>query len=109
MATGTEAEVISILRMLTTKMNPVAEDLIMQLLNHPSDLVKLEALKLIDNQYPDIKPKLHSLLSSDVSSQIQNETVKTISRIADTEEEVREYLEGCAQVLFHHTGRILPG
>ena len=93
MATGTEAEVISILRMLTTKMNPVSEDLVMQLLNHPSDLVKVEALKLIDDQYPGIRPKLYSLLASDVSDQIKNETVKTICRIADKEEEALEYLE----------------
>jgi len=93
MATGTELEVISILRMLTSKMNPVAEDLIVQLLNHPSDQVKLEALRLIDNKYPSIKEKLQSLLSSDVSPDVKNETVKTICKTGNNEHELMEYLD----------------
>lgn len=92
MATGTEAEVISILRMLTSKKNSVAEDLIMELLSHPSDLVKIEALKLITVEYPDIKPKLHSFLESDINIQVRNEGVKTICKIADDETEVSSYL-----------------
>ena len=92
MATGTEAEVISILRMLTSKMNPVAEDLITQLLNHPSDLVKIEALKLINDKYPNIKPRLHSLLESDLSAEVKNELIKTLCKIADDEKEVSDYL-----------------
>ncbi len=92
MATGSEAEVISILRMLTSKMNPVAEDLITQLLSHPSDLVKIEALKLINDKYPNIKPRLHSLLESDLSVEVKNEVIKTICKIADDEKEVSGYL-----------------
>ena len=92
LATGTEAEVISILRMLTSKMNPVAEDLITQLLSHVSDLVKIEALRLINDTYANIKPRLHLLLDSDISGEVKNEVIKTLCKMADDEEEITNYL-----------------
>lgn len=92
LATGTEVEVISILRMLTSNTNPVAEDLITQLLTHSSDLVKIEALRLIDDKYVNIKPRLHSLLETDIRGDVKNEVIKTLCKIAKDEEEIGNYL-----------------
>ncbi|MBC7829573.1 MAG: hypothetical protein H7122_17645 [Chitinophagaceae bacterium] len=93
MSTGTELEVISILKMLTSKVNPVAEDLIIELLSHPSDQVRIESLRLINNKYINIKPKLQTLLISDVSVTVKNEIVKTMCRIADNGQEISKYLD----------------
>lgn len=93
MATGTEAEVISILRMLTSQTNAVAEDLVTQLLSHPSDLVKVEALKLIDDQYPNVKARLLTMQDNQLSAEVRNELVKTISKTATDEKEVTNYLK----------------
>ncbi|MGZ8559701.1 MAG: hypothetical protein ACXWWC_15265, partial [Chitinophagaceae bacterium] len=47
MMTGTDAEAISILRMLSSKIDNIAEHLIARLLQHNSDQIKLETLRLI--------------------------------------------------------------
>jgi HEAT repeat protein len=99
MENGSEAEVISILRMLISKKNPVAEDLILHLLSHPSDQVKLETLRLIDNRYVNIKQKLQSILSSDVNPEVKNETVKTLCKIAGNNEELMNYLNDSNEVM----------
>jgi ATP:ADP antiporter, AAA family len=92
-ASGTELEVISILRMLASNTDPVAEDLIARLLSHPSDQVKLEALKLIDGKYVNIKANLQSLLSAEVSAAVKSEAVRTFCKIADNESEVKSFLD----------------
>ena len=50
MMNGTDLEVISILRMLSSKMDAASEDLIAELLYHSSTQVKLEALRLIKSR-----------------------------------------------------------
>jgi ATP:ADP antiporter, AAA family len=93
MMKGTDLEVISILRMLNSRIDPIAEDLIARLLQHPSDQVRLEALRLISNRnIVSIKENLEVLLQSDVSGEVRNQAVKTICKIADNELDLTVYI-----------------
>ena len=92
MMTGTDLEVISILRMLNSRIDPVAEDLIARLLQHPSEQVRLEALRLISNRdIVNIKEDLEELLRSEASAEVKEQAVKTLCKIADHDWELASY------------------
>jgi len=91
--TGTDLEVISILKMLNSKKDPIAEDLIAQLLLHPSTQVKLETLRLISgNKSDEIKNRLLELIQSH-EAEIREEAVKAICKIGKHDWGLREYME----------------
>lgn len=93
MMTGTDLEVISILRMLNSRIDPIAEDLIARLLEHPSEQVRLEALRLISNRnIVTIKEDLEVLLKSDVSGEVRSQAVKTLCKIADNDWDLTPYI-----------------
>jgi ATP:ADP antiporter, AAA family len=93
MMTGTDLEVISILRMLNSRIDPVAEDLIARLLQHSSEQVRLEALRLISNRkIVNIKEELEVLLQSDTSGEVREQAVKTLCKIADNDWELAPYI-----------------
>lgn len=92
--TGTELEVINILRILNSKMDPVAEDLIAGLLDHPSAHVKLEALQLIRNRnIINVKEKLEALMQNEASADIKKEAVKTYCKIGSDTGNLAAYLD----------------
>lgn len=95
MKTGTDLEVISILRMLTSKMDPISEDLIIQLLQHPSQQVKLEILRLIKIKgATGIKEKLESLLSqSQLDEVVKNEAIRAFCKIGNADWGLAAYLD----------------
>lgn len=91
--TGNDIEVINILRILNAKEEAITEDLITELLRHPSDNVKLETLRLIKNrriQY--IKGKLEELLKTNISFEVRNEIIKTLCKIASGDWNLAIYL-----------------
>ena len=92
--TGTDLEVISILKMLNSKKDPIAEDLITQLLVHPSPQVKLETLKLIsDSNSEEVKNRLQELIHGNESRDIKEEAVKAMSKIGKTDWGLRDFME----------------
>ncbi len=94
MMKGTDLEVISILRMLSSKIDPTSKNLIARLIQHPSDPVKIEALKLINSrEIENIKETLLSLLQSDVNMEVKFQGVKTFCKIADQQWDLSEWLD----------------
>jgi ATP/ADP translocase/HEAT repeat protein len=93
-SSGNDLEVISILKMLQSKKDPVAEDLLGQLLNHPSSQVQFETLRLISGQQPEsLKTKLSELANMRENTEMRNEAIKTLSKISILAGEVQDYLE----------------
>lgn len=91
--TGNDIEVINILRILNVKEEALTEELITELLHHPSDNVKLETLRLIKNRrIPNIKGKLEELLRTNISAEVKNETIKTLCKIASGDWNLARYL-----------------
>jgi ATP:ADP antiporter, AAA family len=83
MMTGTDLEVISILRMLSSKIDPVAEDLITRLLQHSSSQVRSEALRLIGNRnLVNTRGHLEEVLQSETDNEVKIQAVKTFCKIA---------------------------
>lgn len=94
MKTATDMEIISILRMLTSKMDSHSEDLIIPLLKHPSEQVQLESVRLIKTHYIlQGKGILRSLLNEKGSDELKYEIIKTICAINDDDKEVSSYLD----------------
>ncbi len=92
--TGTDLEVISILKMLNSKKDPIAEDLIARLLLHPSAQVKLETLRLVSASNSEaVKNLLLELIQSQESSEIRQEAIKAMAKIGKTDWGLREYME----------------
>ncbi len=93
-STGNDLEVISILKMLHSKKDPVAEDLVGQLLNHSSGQVKIETLRLISGtQSESINTKLQELANQSENNEIRNEAIKTLCKISVLAGEVQAYLD----------------
>ena len=94
MMNGTDLEVISILRMLSSKMDAASEDLIAELLYHSSTQVKLEALRLIKSRSNVVvKQKLESLLQQEsLDVTIKAEAVKTLCKISNEPATLFRYL-----------------
>jgi len=92
--TGTDLEVISILKMLNSKKDPIAEDLIAQLLLHPSPQVKLETLRLISgSNSEDVKNRLQELIHGEESMEVRQEAVKAMAKIGKTDWGLRHFIE----------------
>jgi ATP:ADP antiporter, AAA family len=91
---GNDLEVISILKMLHTKKDPVAEDLVVQLLNHPSEQVQLETLRLISGKQTEtIKGKLEELIAWTNNNDIRDEAIKAFSKTCALAGDVSDFLE----------------
>jgi ATP/ADP translocase len=98
MKTASEFELISIMRMLISKINPTSEELITSLLHHPSEQVKLEAIRIVrSNNLTHSKDKLEDLLKEPISNEIRYETIKVICSISTEEKEVDNYLNNSSE------------
>lgn len=99
-SSGNDLEVISILKMLHSKKDPVAEDLVGQLLNHSSEQVQYETLRLISGVQPEsVKSRLAELASQHPNPDIRIEAIKTISKVSVLAGEVEAYLGHELQVI----------
>jgi hypothetical protein len=86
MMNSSDVEVISILRMLNSKIDPAAEELITKLLTHPSEQVRLETLRLIGNRkISGTRPHLERLLNEEAPAELKLQAIKTYCRIAAKE------------------------
>jgi HEAT repeat protein len=93
-ASGNDLEVISILKMLHSKKDPVAEDLVGQLLDHSSEQVVLETLRLIAGQQPaSIRARLSKLLETTTNAEIRHEVVKALTKTSLLAAEVEPMLQ----------------
>jgi ATP:ADP antiporter, AAA family len=94
MMKGSELEVISILNMLNSKkIDKVAEELILELLHHPSDRIKVEAIHVIANRnFTNANESLVKLFSNGVPDSVKTEAIKTFCRIGSNESAITKYI-----------------
>jgi ATP:ADP antiporter, AAA family len=94
MMKGSELEVISILNMLNSKkIDKVAEELILELLHHPSDRIKVEAIHLIASRnFTNANDSLVKLFSNGVHDIVKTEAIKTYCKISPNESSVTKFL-----------------
>ena len=94
MMTASDLEVISILRMLNSKIDATAVDLISSLLQHRSSPVKIEALKLISNRnIVNSKNSIDNLLDNEADEGVKIQAVKTYCRMAEKDWPVAVWLD----------------
>jgi ATP:ADP antiporter, AAA family len=91
---GSELEVISILNMLNSKkIDKVAEELVLELLHHPSDRIKVEAIHLIASRnFTNANESLLKMSSNGVHNNVKTEAIKTFCKIGSNESEIIRYL-----------------
>jgi AAA family ATP:ADP antiporter len=91
---GSELEVISILNMLNSRtIDKVAEELITELLHHPSDRIKVEAIHLIASRnFTIANDSLVKLFSNGVHENVKTEAIKTYCKISTNDSEIIKYL-----------------
>lgn len=94
MMKGSELEVISILNMLNSKkVDKIAEEMIVQLLQHQSDRIKIEALHAITSwNLASAADSVKALMAEDVPVDVRTEAVKTFCRISDHESKILPYV-----------------
>jgi AAA family ATP:ADP antiporter len=91
MMKGSELEVISILRMLSSKMDAVSEELIAELLNHRAPQVQIEALRMINSSTPNIREKLENLIAGETEAEVKAEAVKSYCKIGEAHWSIQSY------------------
>jgi len=91
---GSEIEVINILNMLYDSSNEMSDDLLIGVLQHPSEKVKLAALKLIQQKnITTIEKFLLPFLQNNDSPQLIAESIKILCRNKASSEIILPYLE----------------
>ncbi|KIC95534.1 MFS transporter [Flavihumibacter solisilvae] len=91
--TGSASEVLSVLNMVGTKQNPISIELLSCFLDHSSEQVKLEALRLIAaKKIVSLKDKLSTLVLESREESVRNEAIKTICQLAENNHELQAYL-----------------
>lgn len=91
---GSETEVISILNMLNSKrIDKVAEELILELLHHPSDRIKIESIHVVATRnFTNAQTALEQLFSRDIHESVRTEAIKAYCKIGSGEIQVLTYL-----------------
>ena len=81
--TGTELEVLYILRMLGDRRSTESNQLIIQALHHPSVKVTGEAMRLVSELHiREAEPWLSSLIKNHSANSIRSEAIKVLAKIA---------------------------
>lgn len=92
-ATGNELEVISILKMLNSKKDPVASELALSLIHHTSPQVKLETLRLMNGTLSeDMIQQLLHMAADHSQPDIRDEAVKTLSKLVPNATTLQPFL-----------------
>ena len=90
--TGTEQEIIHVLRMLDSQNAAVADDLIIQLLQSDSDRVKSEAMLLVaDRKIEKAIPTLNIIIDASKNEEIIRQAITSLCRIAIDRNEIVGY------------------
>lgn len=91
--TGSYPEVLSILQMVSTKQSPLSTELLADFLRHPSQEVKLEAIKLLGaRQLHFLKDDLNAMLMDGTPEAVKQEAVKTLCRLAESTTVLHAYI-----------------
>src|SRR5688572_7638013 len=94
MMTGTDAEAISILRMLSSKIDNIAEHLIARLLQHNSDQIKLETLRLIGaRNISGTKDNIAAMLQGELSDEVRSQAIMTFCKIEQSDRDLIAWLD----------------
>jgi HEAT repeat protein/ATP/ADP translocase len=94
MMTGTDAETISILRMLSSKIDNIAEHLIARLLQHNSDQIKLETLRLIGSRnITSTRDDIAAMLQGELSDEVRNQAVRIFCKIGQSDHDFISWLD----------------
>ena len=94
MMTGTDVQVISILRMLSSKIDNIAEHLIARLLQHNSDQIKLETLRLIGmRNVKQLRNNVADMLRLDLSQEVRDQAVMTYCKNAENQSDIMPWLD----------------
>ena len=94
MMTGTDAEAISILRMLSSKIDNIAEHLIARLLQHNSDQIKLETLRLIGaRNITGTKDNIAAMLQGELSDEVRSQAIMTFCKIEQSDRDLIAWLD----------------
>ncbi|ULQ58278.1 hypothetical protein KJS94_08730 [Flavihumibacter rivuli] len=92
--TGNESEVFSILRMVASKQNPLSAELLSDFLQHDSDQVVLETIRLIrNNNIQSMKDTLETMLLRSENPDIKSESIKAICKLSSNIQELEGYLQ----------------
>ncbi len=91
---GSESEILSILMMVGTRQNPLSIELLESFLEHPSEAVKLEAIRLVGSKRIfSLREKLTQFLFDETTASVKAEAVKTICQLGDNALELEAYLD----------------
>ncbi len=93
MMSGTDVEVISILRMLNSEKDKASQELIEHLLGHPSGQVRLEALRLFQRPANHTRVQLELLIEKDQNPFVRQEATRTYCRIGSAEWNVDRFAD----------------
>jgi ATP:ADP antiporter, AAA family len=92
--TGSYAEVLSILQMVSSKQNRVSADLLVLFLSHPSAAVRYEAAHLVgSNEINALKPVLNNILLQDQDESVKTAVVRTMAQLSVDPAEQRNFLQ----------------
>lgn len=86
---GTEQEVISILSMVASKQNPLSLELLSLFLDHNSDAVKIETIRLISSKgIRAMRKDLEQVLQSGNVPEVTKEAIFAVCKMAETVSEI---------------------
>jgi hypothetical protein len=79
--TGSESEVINILQMLNTQLSEESRQIIFKLLDHPSDQLKTETIRLIKSRHmKGAEEKLYELANNSASEDVRFHAVQALCK-----------------------------
>lgn len=93
-STGSELELIGILKMLSSKPDNIPEDIVLNLLQHDSPKVRAEMLKLLSGPTgPDTVLVLNTMADQDPDEQVRQDAVKAVAKTSAWDPRMRGYAE----------------
>ena len=90
---GTDQEVLNILHMVSGRQNPLSIELLRQFLNHPSESVRVETIRILNhNNIRELREPLEALLEEARSPVLVNEAVTAICAMSDSFSSLQAYI-----------------
>ncbi|HEY8398246.1 MAG TPA: Npt1/Npt2 family nucleotide transporter [Flavihumibacter sp.] len=91
-ASGTEAEVISVLSMVASKQNPISIELLTQFLGHPSEAVRTETTRLVSRKHiSELQGALEKMLEKEESPEVKLEALTAVCKLSDSLSAIETY------------------
>lgn len=90
---GSESEVLNILKMITSQPDLFKNDIVLSALDHPSHIIKMEAIKLADKtNLHHLKDRLRELLNESSEPALTAEIIKVLCANDLREEEIMPFV-----------------